>query len=580
MTPCRITLLVIPALLASSIAGATWPDDPLVNVPVSTVPGEKYDVFIVTDGQDGALIAWEDDRAGQTDIYLQRLDADGNPVWLEGGRVVCNAAEDQALYHSSDGTCGIIPMVSDSQGGAFVVWQDNRSFSFRQRDIYCQRMDGDGAPLWSANGVAVAIGAGNEDEPSMCSDGAGGVIIVWQDKNDDPIFNNLYGQRLNSDGQALWNSGAPMPIILLDWNQGSPTLCPDGQGGVFLVWSDNQIDVNDLHAQRLGPDGVALWETDGVVVVAADGNQNTPVIFMSNDGNPILSWRDQRGGDYDIYAQKLNSTTGASLWTGNGVALCTAANSQYRPSICTDGQGGAIVSWFDYRIASGPPWDLNIYAQRVLADGSTAWQYDGAPVCMAPDAQRDSRLISDGLGGALVAWEDNRAGEGREDIYMQHLDADGQPQLVVDGQAVCIASGNQMRPNLVLGAGGVIIAWPDDRNALYVPDIYADRVEINNSSPVSLPVAQAVTLKAWPNPFNPQTTITFSLERAGWTEVGVYDLTGRLLDVLANRTFDAGQQSVVWNGQDTTGRAVPSGTYVIRLETESGVEARKVMLLR
>ena len=37
---------------------------------------------------------------------------------------------------------------------------------------------------------------------------------------------------------------------------------------------------------------------------------------------------------------------------------------------------------------------------------------------------------------------------------------------------------------------------------------------------------------------------------------------------------------VVWNGKGATGRAVPSGTYVVRLETESGVEARKVMLLR
>ncbi|MCK5485115.1 MAG: hypothetical protein KAI86_02815, partial [Desulfobacterales bacterium] len=52
--------------------------------------------------------------------------------------------------------------------------------------------------------------------------------------------------------------------------------------------------------------------------------------------------------------------------------------------------------------------------------------------------------------------------------------------------------------------------------------------------------------------------------------VGRY--TGRLLGLLADRSYDAGDHSVVWNGKDANGRAVPSGTYVVRLETESSVE--------
>jgi len=85
---------------------------------------------------------------------------------------------------------------------------------------------------------------------------------------------------------------------------------------------------------------------------------------------------------------------------------------------------------------------------------------------------------------------------------------------------------------------------------------------------------------AYPNPFNPQTTITFALAKPQRTEVAIYDLTGKLLSVLADRTYAAGNHSVVWNGKDATGRAVPSGTYVVRLETEDGVQAKKVLLLR
>ena len=97
MKKSAIIPLGIPILFVASLTWAAWPDDPLINVPVSTVPGEKYDVFLVDDAHDGALIAWEDDRSGQTDIYLQRLDAGGDPVWTPGGIAVCAAAGDQGL---------------------------------------------------------------------------------------------------------------------------------------------------------------------------------------------------------------------------------------------------------------------------------------------------------------------------------------------------------------------------------------------------------------------------------------------------------------------------------------------------
>ena len=86
--------------------------------------------------------------------------------------------------------------------------------------------------------------------------------------------------------------------------------------------------------------------------------------------------------------------------------------------------------------------------------------------------------------------------------------------------------------------------------------------------------------QCYPNPFNPQTTISFTLPNGGWAEIAIYDLTGRCIDVLMDRTFAVGTHNLSWNGRDSRNRGVPSGTYVVRLETESGVEARKVMLLR
>lgn len=83
----------------------------------------------------------------------------------------------------------------------------------------------------------------------------------------------------------------------------------------------------------------------------------------------------------------------------------------------------------------------------------------------------------------------------------------------------------------------------------------------------------------YPNPFNPQTIVSFSLAHSGWTNVCVYDLTGRQVTNLATGSVAAGQHSITWTGRDADGRVVPSGAYIVRLETEERVESRKVMLI-
>jgi hypothetical protein len=96
----------------------------------------------------------------------------------------------------------------------------------------------------------------------------------------------------------------------------------------------------------------------------------------------------------------------------------------------------------------------------------------------------------------------------------------------------------------------------------------------------SIPPAVTRLISACPNPFNPETTITYSLSQPKWASIGVYELTGRRVVLLANDTFAAGSHSVTWNGRDENGRAMPSGPYLVRLESASGVEARKVMLVK
>jgi flagellar hook assembly protein FlgD len=83
-----------------------------------------------------------------------------------------------------------------------------------------------------------------------------------------------------------------------------------------------------------------------------------------------------------------------------------------------------------------------------------------------------------------------------------------------------------------------------------------------------------------PNPFNPRLTVSFTLTRDVDLTASVFDVTGREVARLLDERRGAGAHDLVWDGRDVTGRELPSGVYIVRLQTELGIETVKVMLMR
>ena len=98
--------------------------------------------------------------------------------------------------------------------------------------------------------------------------------------------------------------------------------------------------------------------------------------------------------------------------------------------------------------------------------------------------------------------------------------------------------------------------------------------------PALAPAIQPALAPNHPNPFNPRTTISFSLSRGQHVVLSLYDLQGRLVRVLSDRVYRRGAHEVQWDGRDGAGRSAPSGTYLLWLRAADGVAARKVMLVR
>jgi len=104
--------------------------------------------------------------------------------------------------------------------------------------------------------------------------------------------------------------------------------------------------------------------------------------------------------------------------------------------------------------------------------------------------------------------------------------------------------------------------------------------ELGTSDSVATPKLEFALGKASPNPFNPSTTITFSITRPGQISVDIYDLMGRRVRTLHSGFMDAGERELVWNGISDTGSPVSSGTYFVSLRSEEGEKTQKIMLVK
>ncbi len=453
-----VASLLMAATVAARPAAAAWSHDAFSAESLCTAAGDQVTPTSVSDGAGGSIVTWQDGRGGTTDIYAQRIDAAGVPRWTANGVALCTATGNQASP----------TIASDGAGGAIITWEDNRGGS---TDIYARRISAAGVPQWTANGVAVCTASLGQYSPEVVSDGAHGAIVTWFDIRGGSN-NDVYAQRISAAGAPLWTANG-VALCTAAGDQDTQTIVPDGSGGAIVAWRDYRIggtSAPDIYAQRINSTGAPQWAANGVVLCAATGPQYSPAIASDGAGGAIVTWQDQRGSDSDIYAQRVGAT-GVPVWTTDGVALCTFAGSQISPVIVSDGAGGAIVAWQDFRANN-----YDIYAQRIGPAGVLKWATDGVAVCTAIHDQVGIQSVADGANGVIVTWYDFR-GSSLADIYAQRLDGAGAALWSSDGAAVCYATGDQRAPTPVSdSAGGAIITWQDHRSGTSF-DIYAQRIE-------------------------------------------------------------------------------------------------------
>ena len=95
-----------------------------------------------------------------------------------------------------------------------------------------------------------------------------------------------------------------------------------------------------------------------------------------------------------------------------------------------------------------------------------------------------------------------------------------------------------------------------------------------------LPAGGAILHGNVPNPFNPTTAISFTIDNQGYVELAIYNVKGEKVRTLVNENLNADTHSVIWNGMDDNGRATASGVYFYKMKSGSFTSTKKMVLMK
>jgi len=271
-------------------------------VSVCNQAAEQGAPKLFSDGTGGAFITWSDFRAGDYDIYTQRVSADGAPQWTTNGVATCTSASDQ-----------LTPAIcSDGAAGVIITWSDFRSTT--DFNIYAQRQGPAGGIIWTVDGIVMNNNvAYAQTEPQIISDELGGAIMTWTDYRTG-VLADIYAQRVSSTGAVQWTATG-VTICTAGGDQIKSQLVSDGNNGAYITWEDHRNSGNaDIYVQRIASNAALNWSANGVAVSDANYDQLNPTIVSNGDDGALVVWQDFRSGDnFDIVTYGFNTALPVEL---------------------------------------------------------------------------------------------------------------------------------------------------------------------------------------------------------------------------------------------------------------------------
>jgi len=420
-----------------------------VNFRVNEDGGTEYGSIppgIGMDENGNFVICWSDDRFNEiANVFAQQYTSDGSPV---GTNFIANDTLNTGISSQ------VRPEMAMNKNGEFViVWKDYRNGS---KDFWAQRFDASANASGENFRITDDSPDRNPEDVSVAISEDGNMVFTWYDDYND-WWGDVFAQRVDASGNPVGGN-----FIADDYNgygiQEYPTVGIGSNNNFIICFSENKegdtklIGINYDWQGNVQGSSFAIFDDNTIAI------QEHPAIEMNSSGNFVIAWMDDRDDFFfDIFIQRYNAS-------GNAIGTNTLVNDDGNPNVANQhpdigisDNGNFAVVWEDSR-----GYNDNIYAQRFSSDGTDLGENfivndDGANGAY----QLSPAIAMDGTGNFVMAWVDDRD-DG--DIYAQRYSADG---TAIGGNF--IVNDNQFPSNQYMGdvamnnSGSFIIVWVDDQ---------------------------------------------------------------------------------------------------------------------
>jgi hypothetical protein len=374
----------------------------------------------------------------------------------------------------------------------------------------------------------------------------------------------LYLIKTDSNGDTLWTK----IIELSDYDYAGCNFgIQTSDGGYVIVGNGIPENSNsdDIFLLKTDENGNVLW-TSNIGGCVNDSWELGKCVQQTNDNGFIIAGftdlPDQSPGN--VYLIKTNAV-GDTLWTkqfnGNG-------NSHGNFIQQTNDGGFIITGYVGYNEENS-----DIYLVRTNVSGDTLWtsrfgaQFDCMGFCIKQTT--DGGFV---VAGSIHDWSDDsynayilKTNSYGDSLWSQSYGDDLHTvanSIISTEEDEYILAGNTNSYSSPLQTDAFLLKLGYDTST--------DNI-INKSHLSSI---------NYPNPFNPSTTISFSISEKGKVELSIFNIKGQIIKTVINESLNIGDYSVSWDGFDDSGKSVGSGVYLYQIKTPSKILTRKMMLLK
>lgn len=496
-------LLGIYLAMTVSCSCAQWSTNPAVNNIICNLAGEQAIPKIATCTNGDSYIGYFSSESGNYNVRLQRLDALGNILWTAGGILIsahsqetwltdwdmtCDAANHAILAFNdirAGGTNVVVYRISPT--GSFVWGPDgimlSNSTAFNaapkviatnsgnivvawsaDEDIIMQKLNPAGTLQWGPAGITLSS-ANTLSWPQLMPVGTDDFIMKYFDDS-GPAYSptrHVFAQRYGPSGTAVWSSPATISNAggISAWTQIFPFV-NDGSDGFYITWHDDR-DNNQrasVFVHHISNTGSPLWTANGVEVsnLASMNHYYPQLAFPSGSTDVYVFWNEMNAlqSQWGIFGQKIGST-GNLQWGSGGMTFIPVSSTNVLPYEARRSPTD-IVLFYEESVSAVTGM---IKAMRISPAGSFVWTPVQKDISTVASSKVHPVINEFANNQWILAWEDDRSGQ--SDIYAQNIQLDGTLGPVNSGtiSGMITLNGGPGNVTQVLVKAGSYTTYPD-----------------------------------------------------------------------------------------------------------------------